>query len=111
MGCSHAAAQATEAAAPEAAEASIAAPRCIAGTPTDGCANIQCSDGSRAMADVAHASGPASPKPVDIVAEPASRPDSPDTGKLRVFISYRRDDLYFSGQSDHAPKACGVAWV
>ena len=36
MGCPHAAAKATEAAAPEATEASTAAPRCIAGTPTHG---------------------------------------------------------------------------
>jgi len=33
----HAAAKATEAAAPEATEASTAASRCIAGTPTHGC--------------------------------------------------------------------------
>src|SRR5262249_12970921 len=68
------------------------------------CANIQCSDGSRAMADVAHdASDPASPKPGDM----ASRPDSPDRGKLRVFISYSRDDLYFANQLDAALKAYG----
>jgi hypothetical protein len=36
MGCPHAAAKATEAAAPEATEAATAAPRRIAGTPTHG---------------------------------------------------------------------------
>src|SRR5262249_8245284 len=67
-----------------------------------------CSDGSRAMADVAHdASGPASPKPDDIALQQASRPDSPDRGKLRVFISYSRDDLYFADQLDVALNACG----
>jgi len=54
------------------------------------------------MADVAHdASSPASPKPGD------SRPDSPDRGKLRVFISYSRDDLHFADQLDAALNACG----
>jgi hypothetical protein len=44
------------------------------------------------MADVAHGtSGPASPKPGDITPQQASRPDSPDKGKLRIFISYSRD--------------------
>jgi TPR repeat protein len=52
------------------------------------------------MADVAHdASGPASPKPSDIAApQQAGRPDSPDKGKLRVFISYSRQDLDFADQ-------------
>jgi TPR repeat protein len=51
------------------------------------------------MADVAHdASGPASPKPGDIAPQQASRPDSPDKGKLRVFISYSREDLDFADQ-------------
>jgi TPR repeat protein len=60
------------------------------------------------MADVAHdASGPASPKPGDIAPQQASRPDSPDRGKLRVFISYSRDDLYFADQLDAALNACG----
>ena len=60
------------------------------------------------MADVAHdASGPASPKPDDIALQQASRPDSPDRGKLRVFISYSRDDLYFADQLDVALNACG----
>ena len=41
------------------------------------------------MADIAHdASGPASPKPEEIAPQQASRPDAPDRGKLRVFISY-----------------------
>jgi TIR domain len=37
----------------------------------------------------------------------ASRSDSPDTGKLRVFISYSRDDVYFANQLDAALKAYG----
>ena len=59
------------------------------------------------MADVAHALGAASPKPVDIAAQQASRPNTPDKGKLRVFISYSRDDLYFADQLDAALDACG----
>src|SRR6516165_6262333 len=53
----------------------------------------------RAMADVAHdASGPASPTPGDTALPQASRADSLDRGKLRVFISYSREDLDFSDQ-------------
>ena len=64
------------------------------------------------MADVAHdASGPASPKPGDIAPQQASRPDSPDRGKLRVFISYSRDDLDFADQLDAALNACGFECV
>jgi TIR domain len=60
------------------------------------------------MADVAHeASGPASPKPGAIAPQQASRSDSPDRGKLRVFISYSRDDLKFADQLDAALNACG----
>jgi len=60
------------------------------------------------MADVAHdLSGPASPKPDDIAPQQASRPDSPDRGKLRVFISYSRDDLKFADQLNAALNACG----
>jgi TPR repeat protein len=60
------------------------------------------------MADVAHdASGPASPKPGDIAPQQASRPDSPDHGKLRVFISYSRDDLHFADQLNAALEICG----
>ena len=56
-------------------------------------------DRSGAMTDVAHdASGPASPEAVGIALQQASRPDSPDRGKLRVFISYSRDDLDFADQ-------------
>src|SRR5262249_34399274 len=76
------------------------------------CANIQCSDGSRAMADVAHdAASPVSPKPGDIAPQQASRPDSPDRGKLRVFISYSRDDLDFADQLDAALNACGFECI
>jgi TPR repeat protein len=60
------------------------------------------------MADVAHdTSGLASPKPGDITPQQASRPDSPDKGKLRVFISYSRDDLEFADQLDAALNAYG----
>src|SRR5262245_26308358 len=51
------------------------------------------------MADIAQdASGPASPKPGDITPQPASRPDALDRDKLRVFISYSREDLDFADQ-------------
>jgi len=64
--------------------------------------------GATQMADVAHdASGPASPKPDEIAPQQASRPDSPDRGKLRVFISYSRDDLYFADQLNAALDICG----
>src|SRR5262245_35917479 len=64
------------------------------------------------MADVAHeASGSASPKPDDIAPQQASRPDSPDKGKLRVFISYSRRDLEFADQLDAALNACGFECV
>jgi TIR domain len=60
------------------------------------------------MADVAQdASGQASPKPGDISAQQASRSGSPDRGKLRVFISYSRDDLDFADQLNAALDACG----
>ena len=64
------------------------------------------------MEDIAHgASGPASPKPGDIAPQQSSRPDSPERGKLRVFISYSRDDLYFADQLDMAFSACGFECV
>jgi len=64
------------------------------------------------MADVAHdASGPASPKPDDIAPQQASRSDSADRGKLRVFISYSRDDVEFANQLDAALNACGFECV
>jgi TIR domain len=59
------------------------------------------------MAHVAQdASGP-SPKPGDIAPQQASRSDSPDRGKLRVFISYSREDLDFADQLNLALDACG----
>jgi TIR domain len=59
------------------------------------------------MADVAHdAPGPASPKPGDVALEQTSRAVSPDKGKLRVFISYSRDDLRFADQLNAALNAC-----
>jgi len=64
------------------------------------------------MADVAHdASGPASPKPDGTAPQQVGRPDSPERGKLRVFISYSRDDLYFADQLDDALNACGFECV
>jgi hypothetical protein len=61
------------------------------------------------MADVAYdASGPAtSPKTGDITPQQAGRAESLDGGRLRVFISYSRDDLYFANQLDAALKAYG----
>jgi hypothetical protein len=56
-------------------------------------------------------SGPASLKLGDIAQQQASRPDSPDRGKLRVFISYSRDDLYFADQLDAALNTCGFECV
>jgi len=65
------------------------------------------------MADVAHdASGPASPKAGEVAAQQASRLDSPDSGKLRVFISYSREDLEFADQLDAAlSDVCGFECV
>jgi TIR domain len=55
------------------------------------------------MTDVAHnAPGPASPKPGDVALHQASRANAPDKGKLRVFISYSRDDANFADQLDAA---------
>jgi TIR domain/Sel1 repeat len=51
------------------------------------------------MAGLAHdASGPASSEPAGIAAQQASQPTSSDKGKLRVFISYSREDLDFADQ-------------
>src|SRR5271166_6182847 len=59
------------------------------------------------MADLAHdASGPSSSEPAGIALQ-ASRPASSDKGKLRVFISYSRDDLKFADQLDMALSAYG----
>jgi TPR repeat protein len=60
------------------------------------------------MADVAHnAPGPASPKPGDVALQQASRANAPDKGKLRVFISYSRDDAGFADQLEAALDAYG----
>src|SRR5215469_10463743 len=61
------------------------------------------------MADVAYdASDPASSEPAGIALQQADRPSSSDNrGKLRVFISYSRDDLKFADQLDDALNACG----
>jgi hypothetical protein len=61
------------------------------------------------MADLAHdASGPASSEPAGIAVQQTGRPaSSDDRGKLRVFISYSRDDLKFADQLDAALTACG----
>jgi TPR repeat protein len=51
------------------------------------------------MADLAHdASDRASSEPAGIALQQANRPSSSDRGKLRVFISYSRDDLEFADQ-------------
>ena len=64
------------------------------------------------MADIAHdASGPVSATPGDIAAQQTSRSDASDKGKLRVFISYSRDDLDFADQLDAALKACGFECI
>jgi TPR repeat protein len=64
------------------------------------------------MADVAHDTpGPASPKPGDEALQQTSRADSPDKGKLRVFISYSRDDLRFADQLNAALDACNFDCV
>jgi TPR repeat protein len=61
------------------------------------------------MADLAHdASGPASSEPASSATQQAGGPaSSEDRGKLRVFISYSRDDLNFADQLDDALNACG----
>src|SRR5262249_27890117 len=59
------------------------------------------------MAELAHdASGPASSERAG-PAQQASEPATSDKGKLRVFISYSRDDLKFADQLDAALDACG----
>jgi hypothetical protein len=60
------------------------------------------------MADLAlSVSGPASSEPAGVVLQQAGRPTSSDSEKLRVFISYSRDDLKFADQLDAALNACG----
>jgi TPR repeat protein len=61
------------------------------------------------MADLAYdASDPASSEPAGIALQQANRPaSSDDKEKLRVFISYSRDDLKFADQLDAALGACG----
>jgi TIR domain/Sel1 repeat len=59
------------------------------------------------MADLVDASGPALSEPASVALQQASRPTSSDKGKLRVFISYSRDDLDFADQLDAALDACG----
>src|SRR5215831_11158515 len=64
------------------------------------------------MADVAHdASGPASSEPAGVTQQQANRPVSSDKEKLRVFISYSRDDLGFADQLDAALNACGFECI
>jgi len=59
------------------------------------------------MADLAHdASGPASSEPAGITQQ-VKEPALSDSGKLRVFISYSRDDLNFADQLDAALNLCG----
>jgi TPR repeat protein len=59
------------------------------------------------MADLAHSSsGAASSEPVGITQQ-VKQPASSDSGKLRVFISYSRDDLKFADQLDAALNTYG----
>src|SRR5262249_48215096 len=71
--------------------------------------SLICPHRSGAMADLAHdQSGPASPEPGGIGVQQTERPASSEgRGKLRVFISYSRDDLKFADQLDAALNACG----
>jgi TPR repeat protein len=60
------------------------------------------------MPDLAHdASGPASSEPAGVALQQAGRPASSEKGKLRVFISYSRDDLNFADQLDAALSTYG----
>jgi TPR repeat protein len=61
------------------------------------------------MADLAYdASDPASSDAAGIALQQANRPSSSDDKeKLRVFISYSRDDIDFADQLDDALNACG----
>jgi TIR domain/Sel1 repeat len=60
------------------------------------------------VADLAHDTpGPASRKPGDVALQQASPAASADKGKLRVFISYSRDDLRFADQLNAALNAYG----
>src|SRR5262249_11651263 len=68
--------------------------------------------GGAQLPDVAHdASGPTWPKPGDMAPQQAARTGSPDGGKLRVFISYSRDDLDFADQLNAALDLCGFECV
>ena len=60
------------------------------------------------MADLARdASGPASSELAGIAPQQAGRLTFSDEGKLRVFISYSREDLNFADQLDAALNLCG----
>jgi TPR repeat protein len=64
------------------------------------------------MADVAHtASDPASTQPGIVVQQQTSRADSSDKGKLRVFISYSREDLDFVDQLRAGLDLGGFEWI
>jgi hypothetical protein len=60
------------------------------------------------MAELTHdASGLASSEPAGIAAQQVNGPTSSDEGKLRVFISYSRDDLDFADQLEASLNAYG----
>lgn len=64
------------------------------------------------IADEAHdQSNPVSPKPGGNPLRLVDTPRAADGGKLRVFISYSRDDLDFTDQLDAALDACGFDCV
>src|SRR5262249_34315605 len=71
--------------------------------------SVTCPHRSGAMAALAYdASGPASSEPASIATPQTGRPvSSEDRGKLRVFISYSRDDLKFADQLEAALNLCG----
>src|SRR5262249_53755046 len=70
--------------------------------------SLICPHRSGAMADLAYdASDPASSAPTVAVQQTGQPSLSDERGKLRVFISYSRDDLKFADQLDAGLNACG----
>lgn len=57
------------------------------------------------------ANEPSASQPETVAPAQASRPQAADAGKLRVFISYSRDDLDFADQLEAALKTCGFDCV
>src|SRR6476659_5742252 len=61
------------------------------------------------MAELAHDAPSSASLERPGTGQQASGPASSDKGKLRVFISYSRDDLKFADQLDAALNTCGFA--